>query len=66
MQAFYECDQERFYEKDEFFVNGIRKVFGSGITLSTGSAWKHKRRVITKMLNFSYIGQLVPRIEAII
>ena len=39
MQAFYECDQERFYEKDEFFVNGIRKVFGSGITLSTGSAW---------------------------
>lgn len=47
-------------------MNGIRKVFGSGITLSTGSVWKHKRRVITKMLNFSYIGQLVPKIEGII
>lgn len=47
-------------------MNGLRKVFGSGITLSTGNVWKHKRRVITKMLNFSYIAQLVPRIEGII
>ena len=66
MQAFFECDLERFYRKDEFFVGGWRRAFGNGITLANGALWKHKRRVVTKMLNFGYISRLVPKIETII
>jgi hypothetical protein len=66
MRAFFEADQEKYYDKDEFFVGGLRRTFGNGITLASGNAWKHKRRIVTKMLNFSYIKLLVPKIEAII
>ena len=65
-QAFFESDLEKNYEKDEFFVGGLRRAFGTGITLSTGPIWKHKRKIVTKMLNFTYIKDLVSRIEDIV
>lgn len=65
MQAFYESDQDRYYRKYDFFIGALRRALGNGITLSDGNVWKHKRRVVTKMLNFSYIRSLVPKIEAI-
>lgn len=65
MQAFYESDQDKFYRKDEFFVGGLRRALGNGITLSDGASWKHKRRIVTKMLNFGYISQKVQKIKVI-
>ena len=44
---------------------GLKRMVGTGITFSTGDTWKMKRRVTTKMLNFTYIKSLVPKIEAI-
>lgn len=40
-------------------------MVGRGITFASGEAWKLKRRITTKMLNFTYIKELVPRIYKI-
>lgn len=40
-------------------------MVGRGITFASGEAWKLKRRICTKMLNFTYIKQLVSRIYKI-
>lgn len=39
---------------------------GNGITLSSGNIWKHKRKIITKMLNFTYIKHIIPKIQNIV
>jgi hypothetical protein len=58
-------DQERYYEKYELIIGGLRRMVGRGITFASGEAWKLKRRICTKMLNFTYIKQLVSRIYKI-
>lgn len=58
-------DQEKYYEKYELIIGGLRRMVGRGITFASGEAWKLKRRITTKMLNFTYIKELVPRIYKI-
>jgi len=41
-------------------------MVGVGLTFSEGDVWKIKRRVTTKMLNFTYIKSLVPKIYRIV
>jgi hypothetical protein len=37
-------------------------MVGVGLTFSEGDVWKIKRRVTTKMLNFTYVKSLIPKI----
>lgn len=62
MHAFYELD-EKYYKKNELIINGLKRMVGVGLTFSEGDVWKMKRRVTTKMLNFTYVKSLVPKIH---
>ncbi len=66
MQAFFECDHEKYYDKEKFFIEGVKRTVGNSLTFAVGEEWKHKRRILTKMLNFTYIKDLVPKITNIV
>jgi cytochrome P450 len=66
MKAYYEVDEEHYYQKVEIIIHGLRRMVGNGLTFAKGDVWKMKRRIVTKMLNFSYVHALVPKIQAIV
>jgi hypothetical protein len=66
IKAFHELEQERQYPKVELLISGLRRLVGNGITFAQGEEWKIKRRVTTKMLNFTYIHSLVSKLRLIV
>jgi hypothetical protein len=36
MQAFFENDQERYYDKEKFYIEGVKRTVGNSLTFAVG------------------------------
>lgn len=64
-KQFYELENEKNFKKYTELIRQLERMTGRSITFSEGAAWKHKRKVMTQFLNFSFIKSVSSKIEAI-
>lgn len=63
IKLFLAPDKVPTYPKLRLLIDGLKSLFGLGISFSEGAIWKAKRKILSKVFNFDLLKENVTKIS---